>query len=377
MAAPRTTIWDLDPHTKAKHDILRNYLSAWFPILANPRVSIPISPATRRIVYYDGFAGPGRYSSGETGSPLIALDVARNHTALLNAELVFVFVENDPQRAEHLRREIDELDLPSNFNCQVRNEDFETALSSTLDYIDENGLRLAPTFALIDPFGISGLPFSLIERLLGHEGTEVLITFMNMPLQRFPDRIPDRINELCGHPDAAAQLAKLNSAHARVLLARKLYEESLRRVARFVRLFEMRNSKNRHLYDLVFAGNHHLGHDRMKQAMWKLDGSGEFSFSDGKDRDQEVLFTAEPEKGLAVLLVRRFSGETVRSEVVKEYARDETIYLEKHATAALKLLEAQGGFEGRSIKVESIKADGKPRRKNTYPIGTTISFSGE
>ena len=28
--------WSIPPHTQAKHEILRYYLGAWFPILASP-----------------------------------------------------------------------------------------------------------------------------------------------------------------------------------------------------------------------------------------------------------------------------------------------------------------------------------------------------
>ncbi|GAI63170.1 unnamed protein product, partial [marine sediment metagenome] len=38
--------WPLEPHTKAKHEILKRYLYAWFPILASSH---------RRILYVDGF----------------------------------------------------------------------------------------------------------------------------------------------------------------------------------------------------------------------------------------------------------------------------------------------------------------------------------
>ena len=31
---PKTTIWELEPHTAAKHEILRRYLQAWAPILS-------------------------------------------------------------------------------------------------------------------------------------------------------------------------------------------------------------------------------------------------------------------------------------------------------------------------------------------------------
>jgi three-Cys-motif partner protein len=84
MAVPKETIWEIDLHTQAKHEILRRYLGAWFPIL---------SRYSGRIVYIDGFAGPGRYKGGEPGSPLVALDVALTHRKTLDGELIFLFID--------------------------------------------------------------------------------------------------------------------------------------------------------------------------------------------------------------------------------------------------------------------------------------------
>ena len=165
MAGPKDTIWPADPHTLAKHVIVRTYLEAWFPILSSWNACV---------VYYDGFAGPGVYKGGEKGSPLIALEVARNHRASLDSEIVFIFVENDKDRALHLNQKIDALSLPPNFKWEVKNESF----ADTLDILDREGLNNAPTFAFIDPFGITGLPFYLIERLLKRSRCEALITFM-------------------------------------------------------------------------------------------------------------------------------------------------------------------------------------------------------
>ena len=53
MSSVREPIWELDEHTLAKHEILRNYLGAWFPILAK---------GSGRIVYIDGFAFLGYYA---------------------------------------------------------------------------------------------------------------------------------------------------------------------------------------------------------------------------------------------------------------------------------------------------------------------------
>jgi three-Cys-motif partner protein len=68
VTAPKDIVWPLEPHTKGKHEVLRHYLEAWFPILGFTQ---------GRIVFIDGFAGPGEYAGGEKGSPLIALDVFR------------------------------------------------------------------------------------------------------------------------------------------------------------------------------------------------------------------------------------------------------------------------------------------------------------
>ena len=78
------TLWHLERHTKAKHEILRRYLQAWFPIMGR---------WNGRILYIDGFAGPGEYLEGEPGSPVIAINTAIEHGLKLNTELVFRFIE--------------------------------------------------------------------------------------------------------------------------------------------------------------------------------------------------------------------------------------------------------------------------------------------
>lgn len=55
---PRTTRWELEPHTRAKHLLLEGYLGAWLPVMAQARRK------PERVVVLDGFAGPGVYKSG-------------------------------------------------------------------------------------------------------------------------------------------------------------------------------------------------------------------------------------------------------------------------------------------------------------------------
>ena len=68
--APKTTTWELDDHTRGKHEVLRNYMQAWLPVMAK---------WNGRILFIDAFAGPGEYSGHEPGSPVIALNSLVKH----------------------------------------------------------------------------------------------------------------------------------------------------------------------------------------------------------------------------------------------------------------------------------------------------------
>jgi len=355
------TLWKIEPHTLAKHEILDRYLGAWFAILGS---------ANRRIVYLDGFCGPGRYLDGEPGSPIIALKKAMSHKARLsNTELVFLFIDERADRVEHLCQEIDLLALPSNFRVDAREGEFRTVVSQLLAYLGERNSRLAPTFAFIDPFGWKGLPFDLVSRLLQNPHTEVFINFMADSINRFvehPDpQIQNHFVELFGTREV---LDLTCTPMDRLSTLRNLYQKQLNTQAKFVRYFEMKDQHGRPIYYLFFASNHPLGHQKMKEAFWKVDPGSGLTFSDETNPDQMVLFSLDPTEDLATLLKKRFSGKTHTSERVVEFVVDETAFIETHAKKALRLLESRG-----SIEVSPHKVDGS-KRTSGFPKGVTIRF---
>jgi len=362
VSVPEETIWELQPHTAAKHQILRKYLDAWFPILAR---------YNSRIVYVDGFSGPGRYSGGEPGSPIIALESARTHRANLAGELVFLFVEERQDRIDNLNREISSIQLPAHFKVDVECGTFAEILTAKLDQLDAEGHQIAPTFALIDPFGFSGIPYGLISRLLSKNKCEVLITF-----------VVDAINRWLTHPDAHirshiietfgtdAAIAIAEGAGDRAIHLKNLYQQQLGKVAQFVRYFEMRDSKDRVVYYLFFASNNSLGHLKMKEAMWKVDPLGDFRFSDSTNPNQQVLFSNPSVEPLVTDLDSRFLGVAqIPIKQVETYVQDKTPYLRKHMTEALTQLESDG-----RLKVAELKTNDKRRRSGTYPNDALLSF---
>ncbi len=243
------------------------------------------------MLYIDGFAGPGEYTAGEPGSPVIALEAARTHHANLAGELFFIFVEERPDRVANLKARIAALELPKHFKVDVSTRNL---LHENDQGPQQNGLGTGedpPTFALIDPFGFSGIPYDLIKRLLGKNKCEVLITVMVDSINRWlthpEEKVRAEIIETFG-TEEAINIAFFHGTRDRAL--KDLYQRQLQKEAKFVPYFEMRNRDNRTIYSLFFASNHRLGHLKMKEAMWKVDLMGDFRFSDATDPNQTLLF---------------------------------------------------------------------------------------
>jgi len=317
VAREDKTVWPLDPHTKAKHVILRKYLNAWLPKLTR---------WNGRVVIYDGFAGPGIYSEGEEGSPVIALNAYLEHDfqSRMKADIKYLFVEDTAGRCECLQQVIGKIEVPQSVDIDIVNEECEVALTQLLDYLDEKQSQLAPTFAFIDPFGVSGIPLDMIARLMKHPKCEVLITCMLGYIQRFvgTPEFEDHMDQLFGC--AEWRVALEMSGEAREEFLRALYQRQLETVvgAKYVRHFTMKDDRNKTIYDLFFATNSASGIDAMKDAMWKVDESGGDSFSDATDPRQATLFTAKPDwDQLFDLLCQRFKGTDQRWVDVVEAIR--------------------------------------------------------
>jgi hypothetical protein len=71
----------------------------------------------------------------------------------------------------------------------------------------------------------------------------------------------------------------------------------------------MRDYNGRLVYYLFFASNNSTGHLKMKEAMWKVDPKGDFTFSDSTP-NQTLLFNLNPSMvPLAVDISAKFKGE--------------------------------------------------------------------
>jgi three-Cys-motif partner protein len=295
-AMSEPVLWDLDPHTAAKHRVLRAYLDAWIPVMAQQALTVRrFSTEAPRLLLVDGFAGPGGYANGELGSPLIMLDALLSHSAferLGGVSFLFLFIEHDKRRVEHLRSEVTSLGpLPANVSVQIEHGEFESTFGSLVDGITDRGKILVPTFTFIDPFGYSSASMSLTGRLTGFPRCEVLFFLPLSFVHRFVGREGQDValTSLFGSDEWRHAATLTGDARRTYLL--ELFERRLASGAhvRHVRSFQL-HTQDGNDYRLVFALGHRKGLELAKDAMWAVDPAGGTSYVATTEAGQEVLF---------------------------------------------------------------------------------------
>lgn len=367
----KDTIWEAPSHTLAKLDLLRGYLRAWFPILALG--SYP------RVIFLDGFAGPGVYKAGEPGSPIVALKTLVEHdafTRLAETTFEFIFVERCSDRFKSLKHEVDSFWLrhfggkPNNIKTSLYN----SAFADVAEHLISSGhLAHDPVLAFVDPFGWSGIPMSTLKNLLLAAGREALINFAYDSVNRFVDHpdpaISSQFSELFGtDTNGLLDVDKLEGYERKEYLRRLYLTQLQTRVGfSYTKSFEMvDDDRNRTSYYLMFGSNHRKGLEVMKEAMWNLDPVYGTRFR-GSLGDQDVLFQLDPDTSpLRNAILSRFDQDTVFSEVVKAFVVEDTDYLESHGRQVLRKLEREGRITCSNRK-----------RSLTYPDGAMIEFHSD
>jgi len=360
MSKIKTKIWKLEPHTVAKHILLRKYLNAWIPILTRHH---------NKVLFIDGFAGPGVYENGEEGSPIIAIKSVLEHKLDFKSKILFFFIEKNKKRYECLENELKKMELPTNISYECECGLFSEVIDKKLKPIEENGSNLIPTFAFIDPFGVSHTPFAIVKRLLKNNRCEVFINFMYDAITRFINnpKYQENYDELFGCDDWQ-KYKDIKNPKEKLELIHNLYKKQLEKHAKYVRSFKMINKFNKTGYFLFFATNNLLGLKKMKAAMWKVDPSGFFKFSDATyNPNQTLLFEHKPNFVLLKrILIDEFKGKRISIEQLEHFVVVKTSFLETHyKTQILRPMEKNGELNA---------FRDKSRKKRTYPKGTIIEI---
>lgn len=337
------TIWKAQPHTIAKITILESYLNAWLQILGRSRRG-------QDLVYIDGFAGPGKYSNFPKGSPIAALvavkaAISATGNNWIANDILCVFIESDKNRVAHLKEHIKPFEGDSKIKIRTYERSFVDGLKSLQSDMPNIFTKGCSFFVFIDPFGPTGVPFEIVENILLRKSSEVLINFDADGIARIFKAKEDANYEVLMNQvfkkdtwrDRFSQIMTFDRFCRETLL---LYKENLKSIGdvRYVFPFEMRKSARRLNYFLIFASQHFLGLEKMKEAMKKVDQSGDFCFSDTAI-GQASLFRFDHPDIYAKKVLQVFTGKRVTYAELRDYALNETPFT--NPKSMLKHLEKE------------------------------------
>jgi three-Cys-motif partner protein len=375
LMKPKTILWPLEPHSIAKHRILRRYLDGWLPIMSN-LVGQWAQDGRGRLALIDGFCGPGEYAGGEDGSPIIMLKafLEHGHRAQIQAELIYIFIDEDRGRIDHLDRAILNLaaaqpgrQFPPQVKVQTIAGRYEDVFSGALDDLVQKGMRPAPTFAFIDPFGYSDASMDLAGRLLTFARCEALI-YMPLPfVARFVGRKGQEaaMTNLFG-TERWQEAIDLEGEERREFLHDVFRDQLVTEEGdRLVRSFDIPTSRGNG-YTLFFTTAHEKGLEVMKDAMWSVDPIEGRRFRDTTRTDQLVIFDDKVDTApLLVQLREHFGTHEFSIEDATSFTLRETAFKKGH----LKTLTLAPAERAGVVKVLNAR-----KRARTYPRGTRMRF---
>jgi three-Cys-motif partner protein len=368
-ASPKEVRWEAQPHTLAKIQILKTYLHAWFQIMGR-------SQRAKDLLYIDGFAGPGSYTNAPEGSPLAALsalsEIKRSASDEWRAGNVHVaLVEEDKDRFAALAEGVRQYaNIPGIFTYLI-DSTFEKALEELRARIPQFFHTALPLFAFIDPFGVKGFRFETVRQLLASRTSEILVNFDADGVARVLRAGNAAAHELILTEvyGSDAWRGRLNAALPTSSLVREcmtLYCQRLTQLrgVRYVFPFEMRTHKDSINYFLIFASQHYLGLEKMKDAMRSVDKSGGYRFCDATHR-QADLFRFDDVAHYAEILFARHRGNDIQLSEARDTVLLETPF--STPNPLLKTLELSGRLRVRSRN--------SARRRGTFKPEDTISLS--
>ena len=360
-------LWVCPPRTKAKLELLTNYLSAWFGILA--------ASGFKHVFYVDGFCGPGQYKDGEDGSPIIATRLA-NSTAqkFPGFKASLIFVDSEPGAIAHLRSMPAIQKHHSNVSIDVKEGAFADEVDGIVAGLAAH--KNSPTFSFIDPFGFSHSPFEKLELLMQNRSSEIFVNlmcgFMNRFKEHDDDQITENIKNMIGEGDLNTIVDAADSIDA-ICLA---FECNLKKIGPYTLKFMMRDEKNIRDNAFFFCGKHPRGFEKIKQANWKLDPVHGNSFSAHGEANsiQGDMFRTGPQtQELSNLLAKNFGGiKGVSVEEIFQWVIEETeSFLPSHARVELEILNQRKVITA----INDPTGSKRKRAKNAWPKRLILDFA--
>lgn len=325
--------WECDPHTAAKHRVLERYLQAWWPIMLQ---RFP------RATYIEGFAGPGIYSGGEPGSPIIAIRTLRR-AAGPDKPVDLIFIDREKRCLSMLKGEIEKHARDPRPGASVRLVKGNAA-DEVLAQLQSVRAWDGGVFTFLDSWGNVAVPIDVVRRL-ARGGSEVFVTLGRRFWAQFKTAVGPEWDEMFGSSDWR-QVNEISGASAQAQFLMTCYRRALHDAGfGYVLDFELVDERGEHFY-LIHGTTHPLGVEKMKDALWKVDPVTGAGFRDprGQMEGQQSLGLGwEPDLGPLKPMIIEWLAQGSRSlEAIRQRVFDETVFKATHANRVVTEMLREG-----------------------------------
>ncbi len=346
-ASRRADLQYLKLVSKAKLEILQNYLPSWATILGS---------ANAELCYVDCFAGPGRYRTrkGEVdGSAVITVRTAQNYCDCNEGKRMrIILMDKDPKTVQELTTHLQQFHpYGPQLRVEVHNDDNTRLVPELLRSLPSN----VPAFFLIDPYSYP-LSIPVINHILRRPKSEVFINFMHYQINRDLSNpgVQYLVDCMFGDTDWRTQpfLREAGLKRERGFLGYFKSQLDAKYILPFRVLMDEQEDDvkgDRTKYYLLHASNHPKAMLLMKDVMWPLgDEAGTFQYA---ARERSTLISQTPPlEDLRQALVSTFLGREVAYDDMRLQTWD-LPYIDKHYRAVIK---------------DMVKA--RPRRAYVIPV---------
>jgi len=323
--------------------VYRQYLRKWFPIM--------VRGFSGNVTYAEGFSGPGVYTKGEPGSPVIALRALLDDKSLRDKvqHVRLLFVDAEPTCTGML---LEQLPAAVGGIPLERLRDYKIYVDcitgrcepDLLKLLEAHGAWTHPMLVVLDTWG-GAVSAELLARIAANVSSEVIITIQPQYFSRFADATNlvhgDKVFGNTEWRDVASQPS---DDKARWLLQR--YRETVRDAGfSHVLDFELVDTRGVALY-LVFGTTHDRGLEKMKEAMWEVDEANGMGYRDPRDPYQQTLeIEIEPQTAPLTRLIRdelaRRADRSATVHDLRKFALYRTVFKASQVRPVLEqMLEA-------------------------------------
>ncbi|MCK4531127.1 MAG: three-Cys-motif partner protein TcmP, partial [Candidatus Marinimicrobia bacterium] len=282
-----------DEATKLKLDIFGECFEEWLPVFNNDFY-------TNAVYVFDLFAGSGKDSNNEAGSPLVLLNKAkgkeRKYCLKAKKEIIFLFNEGVKEKSTELKQNIIQYidNCKKENNCTqciykyfVHNYKFQDVFSNPIIVNILNDKALGK-FVLLDQYGFKEIDEKVFNQLISFPKTDFIFFISSSFINRFRE-----------HPNTTKYIdtSKINFADIKPNEIHRAIANYFRDLIPegkeyYLHHFSIRKEEKKgNYYGLIFGSNHTLGMEKFLKVCWKHDAfSGEANYNIDNNYEEGTLF---------------------------------------------------------------------------------------